>query len=121
MRFNDEVADKFYRRLGATLTISSIDVAVNFKHRAYENEQEYRITEVFSNRRPLPGCKWFRRPHELVRYIELDWRSRFPNAIREVVIGPAGEASKNERFVVDCVKAYHDGEVYVRRSNIPFR
>lgn len=119
--FNDGLADKFYRRLGAALTYASIEIASTFKHRAYENEQEYRMMAEFPAQRPSPECKWLRRPHELVRYIECDWRSKFPNALREVVIGPAGEAAKLERFVENCLKAYGAGDVLIRRSAIPFR
>lgn len=93
-----------------------------FKHEAYENEKEYRFQQLFRYDRPAPAVKHRMRPHSLVRYREFDWRTLAPAALREIVIGPAADKAKAERFVRDCLAAFHPREpVKILISAIPYR
>jgi hypothetical protein len=93
-----------------------------FKHEAYRNEKEYRFQQLFRSDRPAPTLKHRMRSHSLVRYREFDWRTVAGAALKEIVIGPAADEKKAERFARDCLSAFHaTGTVTVVKSLIPYR
>jgi hypothetical protein len=93
-----------------------------FKHEGYRTEKEYRFLELFRHDRPVPGVKYRHRPHALARYREFDWRTAAGPALKEIVIGPAADEAKAERFVKDCLAAFcPKGAVKIVHSAIPYR
>jgi hypothetical protein len=105
----------FLKDLSTLTSIHALHASLYFKHEAYSDESEYRFMTVEPSTKPLQGMKRRLRPHELVRYTELDWRHLAKNALVEVVIGPAAPTS--ETYVRECVHEYHHREVKVRRSS----
>jgi len=61
------------------------------------------------------------RPHTLVRYREFDWKTAARGALKKIIIGPAAERDIANRFVRDCIRAFHGGAVEVETSKIPYR
>lgn len=93
-----------------------------FKHEGYKNEKEFRFQQLFRRDRPAPDVKYRRRPHSLVRYREFDWRALAGHSLKEIVIGPAADRIKAERFARDCMAAFHSaGGVTITYSRIPYR
>ena len=93
-----------------------------FKHEGYKNEKEFRFQQLFRRDRPAPDVKYRRRPHSLVRYREFDWRALAGHSLKEIVIGPAADKIKAERFAGDCMAAFHTaGGVKITYSKIPYR
>jgi hypothetical protein len=93
-----------------------------FKHEAYGNEREYRFQQLFRRDLPAPDVKYRKRPHSLIRYREFDWKPVARKSLKEIVIGPAADKIKGERFVRDCLAAFDlAGGVNIMRSAIPYR
>jgi hypothetical protein len=92
-----------------------------FKHEGYRNEKEFRFQQLFRRDRPAPEVKYRSRPHTLIRYREFDWRALAGNSLKEIVIGPAADRIKAERFVKDCLAAFHPMDVKIVWSRIPYR
>lgn len=117
---DQQAGGTFLKDLSTLTSLHALHASLYFKHEAYSDESEYRFMTVEPSTKPLQGMKRRLRPHELVRYTELDWRHLAKNALVEVVIGPAAPASA-ETYVRECVHEYHHREVKVRRSRIPYR
>lgn len=114
-------ARPFYVMLGALLSTHSLDIALNFKHEAYQAEKEYRLLAI-QGWPPAPeNHQWRRRPHELVQYSTFDWRAKHLDAVAEILIGPAADRVQAERFVTNCLRACDSVDVQVRHSAIPYR
>lgn len=113
--------NNYLRDLSINLSLYSLEAALYFKHKAYENEKEFRFLQISRSNIPAPNVKWRHQPYELVKYIEFDWRSLRPGALKRIVVGPAADQYKATRFVNDCLKAFHTGDVEVTRSEIPYR
>jgi hypothetical protein len=93
-----------------------------FKHEGYRNEKEFRFQQLFRRDRPAPGVKYRKRPHSLIRYREFDWKTVAGRSLKEIVIGPAADKIKAERFAKDCLAAFYPaGDVKITRSAIPYR
>jgi hypothetical protein len=93
-----------------------------FKHEAYKNETEFRFQQIFRRDKAAPAVKYRHRPHTLVRYREFDWRTAAAASLKEIVIGPAADKGKAERFVKDCLAAFNPkGAVKIVHSTIPYR
>jgi hypothetical protein len=93
-----------------------------FKHEGYRNEKEFRFQQMFRRNRPAPNVNYRHRPHSLIRYREFDWRTVASHSLKRIVIGPAANRIKAERFVRDCLAAFHpEDDVKVVWSRIPYR
>jgi hypothetical protein len=93
-----------------------------FKHEGYGNEKEFRFQQLFRRDRPAPEVKYRRRPHSLIRYREFDWRAVAGGSLKEIVIGPAADRIKAERFAGDCLAAFHPVvDAKIIWSRIPYR
>ena len=99
------------------------ELSLFFKHTAYENEREYRfLFQHFYNQSGNPsGLKWRSRPYEMVKYLEFDWRSGCPDALRVIRIGPSADQDKAKRFVRECERMFKLASVTIERSEIPYR
>lgn len=107
-------------RLSIPFMIYVTNAAIFFKHPAYKNEMEYRFLEAFSVDTP-PDVSLRVRRNKLIRYREFDWRSVAPNALREIVVGPAAEENAQDS-IHNCVRPWNrNGEIKITRSNIPYR
>jgi hypothetical protein len=104
------------------VTLKALEAALHFKHPAYINEQEYRFLEAHPINQSVPGLKFKpHRPYSLGRYREFDWRTPAPNALQQIVVGPAADRQKSHEFALDCVKNFHSGTVPITYSDIPYR
>jgi Protein of unknown function (DUF2971) len=93
-----------------------------FKHEGYRNEKEYRFQQLFRREWPAPDVKYRRRLDTLLRYREFDWRTLARHSLKEIVIGPAADRIKAERFAKDCLAAFHPiDDVKIIWSRIPYR
>jgi hypothetical protein len=103
------------------LTLQALNAGLYFKHEAYTNEREYRFLEAYPIDQAAPGVKIRYRPCSLIRYREFNWRQLAPGALKQIVIGPAADRQKADRFIRDCLRVFHSGAVKISRSNIPYR
>jgi hypothetical protein len=79
-------------------------------------------SNFFRYDRPAPEVKYRTRPNALVRYREFDWRTVAGTALKKIVIGPAADKEKGERFARDCLAAFSPkGSVDIICSSIPYR
>jgi Protein of unknown function (DUF2971) len=103
------------------LAIKGLNAGLYFKHEAYRNEQEYRFLDAHPIDRPVPDVKIRYRPFSLIRYREFNWRQLAPDALKEIVIGPAADHQKAYQFASDCLNLFHSGTVKIGQSRIPYR
>ena len=115
---NDYMSD-----LEINLTVPLLRAALFFKHKAYNNEQEYRFFELFMAGNDVPDLKYRSRPYSLTRYREFDWRAAAPESLKQIIIGPAADKNMAFQFVNDCLRAFHRTPeiVSINRSTIPYR
>jgi hypothetical protein len=92
-----------------------------FKHPAYSNEQEYRFLHGIPSAFAVTPHKYRLRPHSLISYKELDWKPNGASALRRIVVGPAGDQAKAERFAKDCLRRTGLNEIEIVHSEIPYR
>ena len=119
--FSASTDDDQKRRVGAYLSQFGIELAMAFKHRAYENEHEHRFLQVHKVTGSAPNVLICERGKWLARYREMPWRLA-PNTLREVRIGPPADRDRAEQFVRDCLKVHHHLEaINVEISEIPYR
>jgi hypothetical protein len=115
--------NNYLRDIGTILSIYALETALYFKHEAYEQESEFRFLEIFG-RHEDPKVKFRARSNELVAYRDFNWRGIQPRVLKRIIIGPAANRSKAERFVKECLTAYHpnsEGEVEISYCSIPYR
>jgi hypothetical protein len=118
-------SDAMHRYMSDLLVYHAMNVirgVMFFKHEGYRNEREFRFQQLFRRDRPAPNVKYRKRPHSLIRYREFDWRALAGHSLKEIVIGPAADRIKAERFVKDCLAAFHPASaVKIVWSRIPYR
>ena len=110
--------------IGISTSLASrvIEVSTHFKHEAYESESEFRVLEVGSLYQSQIISLHRLRESEVVYYTELDWRSRIPDVIETITIGPGADKDKAARYVEDCIKIHQiPGSVLIQYSDIPYR
>ena len=118
-KLDESTFPAYMSMLLTSLTSRVLLAALLFKHPAYENEKEYRFLQVY--REPPPEAKFRARPYSLVRYSHFDWRSAAPEALKRIVVGPAG-GQKASQFAIDCLRRLHDDRsVEIADSEIPYR
>lgn len=104
------------------LTLKALEAGLHFKHPAYINEQEYRFLEVHPINQLVPDLKFKpHRPYSLGKYREFDWRTSAPDALQQIIIGPAADRQKSLQFAYDCVKSFHHSTIPIKCSDIPYR
>jgi hypothetical protein len=113
--------NSYMETLSVRLMTHAIHASLFFKHRAYENEKEYRFVETYAEAAPPVEMKLRRRPYSLIRYKEFDWRSAAPNALRTITVGPAANRTKASQFAKDCLRSYDPQTVPITNSSIPYR
>lgn len=114
--------NEYMKGISIAFSLNVLRTAAFFKHPAYKNEREYRYMQVQRGDRAPVGVQFRTRPYELIRYVEFDWRSIAPTALKEIVAGPAAGDSRGAQFASDCLRAHHPNHyVDVRRSAVPYR
>jgi hypothetical protein len=129
-----QIADKLFQFLSipcnlaagaewyTQLSLKSLEAGLHFKHPAYINEQEYRFLEAHPIDQSVPDLKFKpHRPYSLGRYREFAWRQSAPNALQQIIIGPAADRHKSHQFAADCVQSFHSSAVPITFSDIPYR
>jgi hypothetical protein len=108
------------KNLSIKLALNALSAALFFKHRGYENESEFRFLQIFRADEPPPELKRRFRSHEMVKYREFEWGT-IAGALKQIVVGPAGDRHKAQRFAEDCLTAFNRENVPVIHSDIPYR
>ncbi len=114
--------DAYMHWLSTWFMVYALRAALCFKHKAYQNEKEYRFLQIHPATTP-PKFELRARPHELVKYREFDWRSGASGALKKIVVGPAADHEKAHRFAKECLRLWQgDAEtVEITHSKIPYR
>jgi hypothetical protein len=122
-KLGEPVIREFITTLGTGFSIAALHTAMLFKHEAYRNEEEYRFLHIRYPGDAIRDLKRRARGSRIVRFCEFDWKERWPNALREVVIGPAAGAEVARAFVEECLKAggFAPDTVKTATSRIPYR
>jgi hypothetical protein len=106
----------------AELTVRALlpllQVVLSFKHPAYKHEHEFRFLEIHRMDQP-PAFLTRQRANSEVRYREFNWRSRAPEAVAEIRVGPAADLEAATRHIKDCLPAGINPRTIP--SDIPFR
>jgi hypothetical protein len=122
IRFTSDALRKYMGNLLVLHSMNVIRGIMFFKHEAYRPEAEYRFQQLFRYDRPAPDVKYRHRSYSLVRYREFDWRKLARGSLKRIVIGPAADGAKAEKFAKDCLSAYYPkGVVKIEQSKIPYR
>lgn len=117
----DESKTNLYLKCLVTDLVDAIfDIAVMFKHKAYESEGEVRLMQLF-----LPGsvpCMKVRpRSYEHISYREFVWKEQRELILKSIVAGPAADEKKAIQFANECLKSANITTVPVTTSQIPYR
>jgi hypothetical protein len=102
------------------LASHALHAGLFFKHEAYSNEREYRFLEMHRADAP-PHVKRRPRAYSLVEYVEFDWKTPVPAALKRIVIGPAGNRQRAHDFACECLREFGPGNVQIDFSEIPYR
>jgi hypothetical protein len=120
---SEEAIRPFLSFVANALGVALLHVALTFKHPGYANEVEYRFLQVRQFGDRLDDLRARARGLKLIRYAVFEWKHQCPDALLEVVIGPAAEESSARAFVGECLKlaGLNPGRVMVSKSGIPYR
>ena len=102
------------------LTMYMLHAAIFFKHKAYENEKEYRFLQTYRAGRPISGLKQRPRRYSLIPYTEFEWKRAAPTALKTLIVGPSDQKRAGE-FANDCLRLTHTQGVSLAYSPIPYR
>jgi hypothetical protein len=103
------------------VTLYILRAALFFKHKAYDNEKEYRFLEYYGVDVTPPNIKRRSRSYSLIRYKEFAWRGVAAGALKEIVVGPAADKQKARQFAEDCLHLFPPEIVPITYSTIPYR
>jgi hypothetical protein len=96
------------------------NAAIFFKHPAYRSEMEYRFLETFSVD-TQPSINLRVRRNALIRYREFDWKNVAPDALKEIVVGPADQGNARH-FADTCLRLWNRNKnVAIIPSTIPYK
>jgi len=112
----------YYKMLRFEFSVLVLSASLFFKHEAYDTESEYRFLQMHRVG-PVSGVKFRKdKPNNLARYREFNWKASAPNSLKSIVVGPAADFGKAQRFADDCLKAFLPSQrsVAIERSKIPY-
>jgi hypothetical protein len=115
-----DVIVAYMLELLTALASHALHAVLFFKHEAYKNEQEYRFLEMHRADAP-PQVKRRPRAYSLVDYVESDWKTSAPGALKRIVIGPAADRQKAREFACECLREFGPANVQIDVSEIPYR
>lgn len=111
----------YMQELSVSLSGHALRASLFFKHEAYRNESEFRFLQVHRADIPPPEVKRRYRSYELVKYRQFDWKRLQAGALKQIVVGPAADRIKATQFAAACLAAFHEGNVEIACSEIPYR
>ena len=122
-KLDDPVLKEFITTVGTYLGIAVVHAALLYKHEEYKNEAEYRFLHVRGLTDSVADLKRRARGSRIIHFDEFDWRTRWPRALREIVIGPAADEAAARSFISECLTAggLKPDTVRITRSAIPYR
>lgn len=122
-RLSNDIIDRYMRLLMRHWASSSVQMAILYKHAAYVAEREYRLMHLRSIDDSLRDVKHRAKRHSLVSFAEFDWKRTYPEALREIVIGPAAAKESAQSFIYECLakSGLDPDKIEVRQSEIPYR
>ncbi len=118
---SEAVLRAYMANLAVLLASHAMHASLFFKDENYRNEREYRFLQVHKAGEVLTDMKLRARPYTLVKYLEFDWKSADPSALKRIVVGPAADRPKAQRFAKDCGDMFYPGIVSIEHSEIPYR
>jgi len=120
---SNAIIKKFIKQLFLNLTILIFRVAVLFKHKAYENEKEYRFLKVRGVNEPNDDLEYRTRLNSVIRFTELHWKIEGQDILREIVIGPAADKILATSSANNCLRAagFDPDSINISKSKIPYR
>jgi hypothetical protein len=93
-----------------------------YKHAAFREEQEWRISVGQTPRTgKVEGVRFRMGKSTLVPYVELDIRSQQPAFISEIVVGPSPNISLSVEAVRTLLYQHNLNDVLVDKSSVPYR
>jgi hypothetical protein len=110
----------YWSGLLAKCAVHLLHPSLYFKHKAYENEKEYRFLELH-RADASPDVKFRPRDYELIRYREFGWRSAAAGALKRIVVGPGADCKKSREYADQCLHDCGFSGVEIACSNIPYR
>lgn len=99
---------RFMKELSVSFSVCVIRAAIFFKHKAYANEQEYRLLKICEAHQSIDGLRHGARRFALTRFTEFDWKSKGHHVLREIVIGPAADECAARSFTHECLHWLHE-------------
>lgn len=124
MSLSNATIERYFRNLRIALAFSIYHTSLFFKHPAYFNEQEFRFMKINAFDNPPNNLQFRPKPDMLLRYIEFDWKTSAPGALKQVIVGPGNDPQIGGRFAFDCLRAFFNtppAPVNVVLSGIPYR
>jgi hypothetical protein len=120
---SEEVVREFLTTVATNLSIAVLHTAMLFKHKAYDQEQEYRFLHLRDLGAPIEDLKRRARGASIIHFNEFDWKKADAHILREIVIGPAAREDVARTFVAECLSigGIAIDTVKVTRSSIPYR
>src|SRR5579883_1246297 len=118
-QLSGEIIVAYMVELLTALASHVLHAALFFKHEAYNNEREYRFLEMHRADAP-PPVKRRPRAYSLVQYVEFDWKTLAPGALKRIVIGPAANRQKASEFARECLREFGPSNVQIDFSQIPY-
>jgi hypothetical protein len=114
--------EAYMAKLTVSFMLQLLNAGLHFKHAAYNNEKEYRFLEVYPIDLP-PQFKLRVRNYSFIHYREFDWKTTAADALKEIVIGPAGNQPMATEFARECLRKFRPANVDVVRvcDSIPSR
>jgi hypothetical protein len=120
-KLDSDILQAYMMELSVLVSLHTLRASLFFKHEAYRNEREFRFMQLHRADIVPPSVRLRARRSTLVKYRDFDWKSAAPAALTRIVIGPAADFDKAERFSKDCLNLFHSGKVNITRSTIPYR
>lgn len=121
VKVNPLEASNYLKKISINLSFSLLRSGLVFKHHAYENEAEFRFSQMFAFDKSPSNLKIRYQSHRVIKYVEFDWKSASSLSLRKIIIGPAANRERSIEFVHTCLELFNLPTVQVEFSNIPYR
>lgn len=117
----DPGRSNFLQYLSVYLSLHALQSSLFYKHKGYETEKEYRFLQVFNWLATVPNIHHKHKKDELISYTKTKWKDEKRFALKEVIIGPAADKNKSEKFLMEYSNFLKFPQIQIRYSNIPYR
>jgi hypothetical protein len=120
-RLSNGAINAFIKGLSMQLGLFVLQMALYFKHEAYNDEAEYRFLQLRSIDASLSDLKLRASKSSIIRYAEFPWARLAPTALRKIVVGPAADYAAARLMAAEHLRAARLGDVEIACSQIPYR